>query len=196
MADLQRAMKFLEEGTFQPGTLEYKWWEYYDRIILLNATAANGYRFFSVPQGVGKDLADTNWQIANQFPENERMAVMYLCFYYVPYEIRTQAEYQKILDLFKSAYFFFTIQNKSPMVQFPLCFAFGNSFPLLVTGAAAGDQMLGRSQFSGFYELGIEIPLAARTPIDVQIVFSAATDADLDNDKIYFSMVGPHWSMN
>jgi len=196
MADFQRAMRFLESGTFQPGTLEYKWFEYYDRIVLLNATAPNNYRFFSQPEGTaGKDKADTNWQVANQMPESERMAVFYFCFYYIPYEIRTQAEYQLILNLLKTAYFSFTVYNKAPMIEFPLAVAFGTTAPLNITGAAAGDQNMSRSIWNGCYELGIEIPLAAKTTITAQITFGAATDALLDNDKIIFSMVGPKWSL-
>lgn len=196
MADFQRAMRFLETGTFQPGTLEYKWWEYYDRIVLANATAPNGYKFFAVPEGqAGKDRADTNWQIANQMPESERMAVMYLCFRYIPTEIRTQGEYQKILNLMKTAYFQFNVYNKPAMIEFPLSTAFGISMPLNVSGAAAGDQILARDVLSGCYELGIEIPLAAKTTVSAQIVFGAATDSDLDGDKIQFSMVGPKWAL-
>jgi len=196
MADFQRAMRFLESGTFQPGTLEYKWWEYYDRIILANATAPNNYKFFATPEGQGgKDKSDTNWQIANQMPESERMAVMYLCFYYIPYEIRTQAEYQKILDLLKSAYFTFSVYNKPPMIEFPLAVAFSAHAPLNITGAAAGDQNMSRSIWNGCYELGIEVPLAAKTTVSCSITFGAATDADLDGDKIIFSMVGPKWNL-
>lgn len=196
MANFKRAMDFLQSGTFQPGTLDYKWWEYYDRIVLLNATAPNNYKFFSVPEGQGgKDKSDTNWQVANQMPESERMAVFYFCFYYIPYEARTQAEYQKILDLFKTAYFQFQVYNKSPMLEFPLAIAFKSHFPVLVLSAPnAGDQLVSRSILDGCYPLEIEIPLAAKTTINAQIVFSAATDADLDNDKIIFSMVGPKWS--
>jgi len=189
-------MRFLESGTFQPGTMEYKWWEYYDRIILLNATAPNNYKFFAVPEGQGgKDRSQTNWQIANQMPESERMAVMYLCFYYIPYEGRTQAEYQKIVDLMKTAYFQLSVYNKPPMIEFPLAVAFSTHAPLLVGGAAAGDALMSRSIWNGCYELGIEIPLAAKTTVSAQIVFGAATDSDLDNDKIFFSMVGPKWAL-
>ena len=197
MADLNQAIQYLSSGTFDPAEgLDIKWWEYYDRILLLNATAANGYRFFAVPEGQGgKDKADTNWQVANQMPESERMSVMYLCFYYIPLEIRTQAEYFKIINLFKTAYFFFNINNKSNVIEFPLAFAWNAHFPLEVTGAAAGDQLMSRSIFNGCYELPIHIPLAAKTTVNVQIVFSAATDADLDNDKIYLSLVGPKVSL-
>lgn len=197
MADLQRAMRFLESGTYEPGALEYLWWEYYDRIILLNATAPNNYRFFSIPEGQGgKDRSDTNWQNANQLSNSERMAVMYLCFYYIPYEARTQAEYQKILDLFKTAYFTFKIQDKGTIIEFPLCVAFGTHSPLLVLSAPnAGDQLMSRQVWNGCYELGIEIPLNSSVTINVSITFAAATDADLDNDKIFLSLVGPRWSL-
>jgi len=198
MADFQRAMRFLETGTFEPGTLEYKWWEYYDRIVLANATAPNGYKFFAVPEGqAGKDRSDTNWQIANQMPESERMAVFYLCFYYIPLETRTQAEYQLIIDLMKTAYFQFSIYNKPPMIEFPLAVAFGTHAPLMVAPAVAnaGDQLMSRQVWNGTYELGIELLLAAKTTVSVQIVFSAATDALLDGDKILFSMVGPKWAL-
>lgn len=196
MADLQRAMEFLNAGTFDPAAaLNLKWWEYYDRIVLLNATAPNNYKFFSVPLGQGgKSLADTNWRVGNQMPESERMAVMYFCFYYIPYEIRTQAEYQKIIDLMKTAYFNFSVYNQPSVIQFPMAVAFSTHMPLNVTGAAAGDQILARCALNGCYELGVEIPIAARTTVTAEIVFAAATDADLDNDKIIFSMVGPKYN--
>jgi len=193
MANFERAMKFLMEGTFQPGTLEYKWWEYYDRAVFASATTR--YQFFAVPEGQGgKTRVDTNWQVANQMPESERMAVMFFCFYYIPTEIRTQAEWQQIVDILKEAYFQFTVYNKAPMIEFPLAVAFGNSMPVNVTGAAAGDQNLSRAAFNGAYELGIEIPLAAKTTIKAEIIFDTALAADLDGDKIIFSMVGPKWS--
>lgn len=197
MADLMRSMRFLETGTFQPGTLEYKWWEYYDRIVLANATAPDGYKFFSTVDGQGgKNKSDTNWQIANQMPESERMAVMYFCFYYIPLEVRTQAEFQLFVDLLKTAYFSFTVYNKSAICEFPLMVPFGNPIPMQVLGAGVGDQNLSRAQFSGCYELGIEIPLASKTTINTGITFGAATPAALDGDEIYFSMVGPKWSLS
>lgn len=196
MADFQRAMRFLETGTFQPGTLEYKWWEYYDRIILANATAPDNYKFFATPEGQGgKSKADTNWQIANQMPESERMAVFFLCFYYIPFEIRTQAEYQKIINLMKTAVFTFSVYNKPALIEFPLAMAFGTHAPLNVSGAAAGDQLMSRQVWNGCYELGIEIPLAAKTTVSAGINFGAATDADLDGDKIILSLVGPKWAL-
>jgi hypothetical protein len=194
--NLQRAMDFLQSGTFQPGTIEYKWWEYYDRIVLANATAPNNYKFFAIPQGQGgKGYADTNWQVANQMPESERMAVMYFCFYYIPAEARTQAEFQKIVDLMKTAYFNFSVYNKPSMIQFPLAVAFSSYMPVQVGGAAAGDQNISRTAISGCYELGIEIPLAAKTTLSAEIIFAAATDADLDGDKIILSMVGPKYNL-
>lgn len=196
MSDLQRAMNFLQSGTYQPGTMEYKWWEYYDRIVLNNATPANNYRFFSVPEGQGgKSRADTNWQVANQTGNEERMAVMYFCFYYIPLEARSQAEYQKIIDLMKTAYFQFSVASKSVMIEFPLAVAFSTHAPLLVSGAAAGDQLMSRSMFNGCYELGIEIPLQSKTTITCEIIFSTVTDTDLDGDKIILSLVGPRWSL-
>jgi hypothetical protein len=195
MADFQRAMRFLETGTFQPGTLDYKWWEYYDRAILAAATVR--HQFFAVPEGQGgKTKVDTNWQVANQVPESERMAVMYFCFYYIPFEIRTQGEWTQIVDILKECYFQFTVYNKSPMIEFPLAIAFGNTMPVQVTGAIVGDQNLSRSRFNGIYELGIEIPLAAKTTIKAEIVFDTAHSADLDGDKIIFSMVGPKWQLS
>ena len=194
----QAAMDFLQRGTFQPGTLEYKWWEYYDRIILDGTTPVTRYPFFSVPLGQGgKTEADTNWQIANQMPESERMAVFYLCFYYIPLEIRTQGELQEITNLLKTGWFQFKVYNKAPMVQFPLAVAFGNSMPVLTSGAAAGDQLMSRSLFNGTYELGADawIPLAAKTTVQVEINLDTPIgDANLDGDKIIFSMVGPKWS--
>lgn len=196
MADLQKAIEFVQSGTFDPqAALNLKWWEYYDRIILLNATAPGNYRFFSTPLGQGgKTLADTNWPVANQFPESEKQAVMYLNFYYIPYEIRTQAEYQKIIDLMKTAYFNLAVHNQPSVIQFPLAIAFATHMALNVTGAVAGDQILARQRINGCYELPIEIPLAAGTTITAEIVFGAATDADLDNDKIIFSMAGPKYN--
>lgn len=195
MSKFQNAMDFLQSGTFQPGTLEYKWWEYYDRAIL--AVGTTRYQFFSVPLGQGgKTEADTNWQISNQMPESERMAVFYLCFYYIPLEIRTQGELQNITDILKHAWFQFKVYNKAPAVQFPLAVAFGNAMPVLVTGAAAGDQLMSRAMFNGAYELGGEawIPLAAKTTLSVEINFDTAVNTALDGDKIIFSMVGPKWS--
>jgi hypothetical protein len=194
MGNWERAMKFLSAGTFQPGTLEYKWWEYYDRIALVST--ATRYQFFAVPAGAGgKTETDTNWQVANQMPESERMAVFYFCFYYLPHAApMTAAVFQNIVDCLKNAWFQFKIFNKAPQAQFPLCVAFGNTLPAVVTGGAAGDNLTARAMFNGVYHLEIEIPLAAKTTINAEINFSTAPAAALDTDEIYFSMVGPKWS--
>lgn len=188
--NFERAIAFLESGTFQPGTLDMVWWEYYDRIILANATTR--HQFFAVPLGQGgKTESDTNWQIANQMPESEKFVAMYLCFYYIS-EVApiSQAVYQNIVDLMKNGWFQLRVYNKAPWVQFPLAIAFGNHMPLAVTGGAAGDQISSRSIINGVYELPVEIPLAAKTTVNVEINFTTASAAGLDGDEIYFSMSG------
>lgn len=186
----ESAMKYLESGTFEPGTMDKIWWEYYDRIIL--ATGTTRHQFFAVPLGQGgKTESDTNWQLANQMPESEKMMVMYLCFYYVS-EVSpiAAATYQFIMDLMKHGWFQLRVYNKAPWVQFPLAIAFGNHMPLVVTGAAAGDSLTSRSIINGVYELPIEIPLAAKTTVNVELNFTTASNVALDGDEIYFSMAG------
>lgn len=152
MADFQRAMAFLESGTYQPGTIENRHWDYYDRAVLVSTTSR--YQFFKTPEGQdGKTRSDTNFPLAGQMPESERMAVMYLEFCFIPDEVVAQATYLEVLNLFKNSYLEFSIQNKSPMLQIPLHSAFGSVMPAIVAGALAGDQAFVRDPLRSCYEL-------------------------------------------
>ncbi len=76
-------------------------------------------------------------------------------------------------------------------MEYTLISAFSPAFPGVVTGGAVGDQALGRSQFNAIYELEIEIVLAANTNFTFDLVHHTAANAALDDDELYFSMIGP-----
>lgn len=190
MADLQRALAFLQSGTFG-GEMDYDWREYYDRIVLDNPDT--DYPLFASVEGKG--LGDTNWSIANQMDNNQRMAVMYLGFYYIPAEARTQAELISILKSFRQGVFKLKLGNKDNVIELPLHAAFSASAVIPVIGGAVGDQITGRSIMHGSYELGIEVGIAAGCKIKCSIDFDEAPAGGLDDDRIYAHMVGPTWNM-
>ena len=192
-ANFERAMRFLQSGTYQPGTMEVRHWDYYDSAIL--ATGTNNYQFFMVPEGQGgKNRSRTNFPLAGQMPESERMAVMYLEFAFIPDELVAQATWIPFTDILKHSYIEFTIQNKSPMLILPLHSCFGAALPALVTGAAAGDQLIPRDGVRACYELDIEIPLAAKTTFKIEWIFDTTPNTALDDYKLYIHMVGPRYS--
>ena len=70
----------------------------------------------------------------------------------------------------------------------------GAAMPFLVTGAAAGDQLIARDPIRNVYELDIEIPLASKVTFNVKWIHTTAPDAALNDYKLYFHMVGPRYS--
>ena len=195
MANFERAMAFLQSGTYQPGTLEYKHWDYYDRAVMVSTTQK--YQFFMVPNGQGgKQTSDTNFPIAGQMPDSERMAVMYLGFSFFPDELMAQATFLLWKAVLVNSYIEVSIHNKSPMLQLPLHAAFGEAMPAIITGAAAGDHVMGRTQIHHIYPLDIEIPLQAKATFKIEWIHDAAPNAALDDYELYIHMIGPRWHMS
>lgn len=191
--DFQRAMAFLESGTYQPGTLENRHWDYYDRAILSSGTQR--YQFYKVPNGqAGKGYSDTNFPLAGQMPESERMVVLYFETCFVPNEVVSQATWLEIINLFKNSYIEFSILNKAPMIQIPLHSLFGSVMPMIIAGAAAGDQAFIRDPLRSCYELDVEIPLASKSTFKAEWIHDTAPAAALDDYELYFHMVGPRFS--
>lgn len=190
MPDLQNALAALDSGTYKPGSGQVVWWEYYDRVIL--DSAQREYSFFQTPinQG-GKDKSDTNFPLAGLMPNTEKMAVMYLMYSYIPHAAMAQATYQFWLNMIKATTITANIKGIKDVMEYTLVSAFSPAMPGIITGAVAGDQALGRTQFNAIYELEIEIVLAANTNFTFDLVHHTAPNAALDDDELYFSMIGP-----
>jgi len=192
MADINKALQALEIGTYQPGSGQIVWWEYYDRFAIDGTTPVVNYSFFAIPLGQGgKNLADTNFPLAALMPNSEKMAVMYLSLSYWPHALLAQATYQLALDMMAETTLEFNIRGIKDVFQANLISVFGNPFPALVSGAAAGDQVVARSKFQAIYELEIEIVLAANTNFTVDLTHHVAPNAALDDDLLQLSLIGP-----
>jgi len=83
------------------------------------------------------------------------------------------------------------IRGIKDVMEYTLVSAFSPAFPALVTGAAAGDQALGRTQFNAIYELEIEIVLAANTNFTFDLIHHTPANTALDDDKLFLSLIGP-----
>jgi len=188
MPVVESALRRLEENTYNTDEGSLLWWNYYDKNIIVNTQ--NEYGFFATPLGQGKALDSTNFPAANQMPQAQNMEVKAFELYYIPDAPKTQAEYQHIIAALRSGWFEFKIFNSAPSVQIPLIQFMGANFPAVVSSVAAGDQVLGRSQYSGIWETPIEIILAAKANFECKITFTAPPNASMDDDQILISMVG------
>lgn len=182
------ALRALEEGAYNSSMGELLWWSYYDKNTLVSTKQQ--YSFFSTPLGQGKTISQTNFPAANQMPQAQKLEVRAIECYYIPSAAKDQAGYQLLLDALKVGVLSFNFTNKAPLVQIPLMQLMGNSMPLVVSGAAAGDQVLGRSQFSGVWESPVEIILPSKSNFDVSVNFDAAISDTLDDDQIQICLVG------
>ncbi len=195
MADLQRALNYLESGSYDPNKpLTEKAWKYYDSIEL---DAANQqHSFFSIPQGQGKPKSRTNWKVANQVPNSEHIIVLRLVFRYMPATmLKTDAIMENWLDIMTTAHFHASLHNQSNAIEFPLCEAFDLQTPMKVSGTAVGDQAMLRQQICGIVDLEVELILAAKTTIDFGIDFDVAHNASLNGDLLYLFLDGVIWTL-
>lgn len=187
-------MQQINQGTFNPDSGRVRWTPYFDSISFLSTTLS--YSFFATPLGQGgKTLSQTNFRQANVFPANEKMEVVALEAFFIPDAAKTQAQLQHVIDAFKNSVLTFDIggvnQLTLPMTQFMKA-----SFPVVVTGAAAGDQISHRTSYNAVWELPVEIILAAKTDFAVALTFTTAPNASLDGDVLLLSMVGPIMSLS
>lgn len=183
------ALQQLQQGTYNPKSGQLLWWSYYDRAILANATLQHTFFIIPVGQG-GKTRADTNFPTAGSIPQGFNFEVHGIEVYYTPDEIRTQAEYDLILEMMRDTYLQLIVEGKSPQLELTLTQLFGSPFPVNVTGAAAGDYIGMRSMAKGCFELPVIIPLAAETNFRVEMTHTVAVNAGLDGDEILLSLVG------
>jgi len=187
--EVRSALRAMEEGAYNTEMGELLWWSYYDTLLLEVATLE--YSFFSTPLGQGgKTKAETNFPAANQMPQAQKLEVRAIELFYIPQAAKSQAEAQNIINAFRTGWLEFDFTNKAPLVQLPLPQLMGAAFPIIVSGAAAGDQAYGRSEYTGVWESPVEIILPAKSNFSVNIVFNTALDASLEGDKLQISLVG------
>lgn len=165
-------------------------WSYYDRVVLLSTTTVN--RLFTVQLGASsKTLADTNLTQSGQIPQGQRFTIRALKVSYVTNAARATANVQQYYDVLKNTSVQFIIPNKGPMGQWGLWELLGASSLFALTPTAAGDNIpVIQPRFHGVFPLNTPIVLAALTPFYVEVTHHTATNAALDNDRIYVSLNG------
>ncbi len=197
-----RSLKeIINSGSYNPNSGDVYWWGYYDSILLQNSITQK-YEFFSIGSGgnfedtaVKKTLADINIK-PPQIPAQQHFEAWGLCFKYLGDEIRTQTEYVSVMKTLDNLVLRFKLVDKSLFIERTLLDLFGPAISMIVTGVAAGDQVLNRSLFNSYYNLPIEWVLEAKCTIESEILAIVPSPVGLDLDKIKITLEGPKLGLN
>lgn len=184
-----QAIDVLQQGTYGASGEKLDW-SYYDRVVLASTTTVN--RLFTVQLGAsGKTLADTNLTQSGQIPQGQKFTIGAIKVSYVTNGARATANVQMIYDVLKNTSVQFIIPNKGPMGQWVLWELMGAASLIALTPTAAGDNIpLIQPRYHGIFPLNTKLTLAALTPFYVEVTHHTATNAALDNDRIYISLAG------
>jgi len=184
---------YTNKGTFNPTQGQDLYWEYYFEITFTTNTE---YQFFNQNTGAAGGLVVTNFPSNGQMPSNQKMDVEAMKFYWTPSAQKTQAQYQILITTLSNMFFGFGIQDLSPQYQGKMNRIFGNSMPLLITGAAAGDQLASRSYYDATLDLqDIDITLQGEVSFFPTVTFLNGTpDDSIQGDKLLLVMCGPKYS--
>jgi hypothetical protein len=185
----RNAIDTLQKGTYG-NTGEKLDWSYYDREVLASTVLTT--RLFTVPLGQSsKTLTDTNLTSAGSIPQGQLLNIKAVKVAYVTNAARATANVQMIYDVFKNTAVEIIIPNKGPMGQWCLWELLGSATLIALTPTAAGDNIpLIQPRYHGIYPLSTPLTLAALTPFYVQLTHTTASNAALDNDRIYVSLAG------
>jgi len=193
MNNYEKAQNFLEADGTNPNEYRRDWWVYYDKLQLVNTNLEYSFFAHSTSQ-VGNAI--TNWPSPNVLPSQIKFVAFSFSFIYIPDAVvKTQAVYQNLIDALNDSYFTFATLGKNPRCQLPMVHAFDATLPVLITGAAAGDQSSIKDSLNGFYELGDPIECPAKGEVEPKIKFDTAPSANLNDDWIMFLMTGFRYSL-
>lgn len=189
------AYQMLHEGTYDPLNGEVREWSYWDTFTL--AAGTNEFTLFSIPKGQGgKKFADTNFPLAGVIPDYMTFAADAIQMIVIPNAVLSQANYFNYLAFLEQTTIYLDIENKADMWRFTLAEVMGVTDPLIVTGAAAGDQLSARAPSKGLRPLFVPSVFAANTPMNVVVSLDTASNAALDDFKIKVIMKGAKKSSN
>lgn len=189
------AYEILHSGTYDPQNGEIREWSYYDTFALSAGT--NQFSLFSIPKGQqGKKSSDTNFPLAGVMPDYQTFAADCLQMIVIQDALITQAAYFDYLAFLEQTTVHLDIENKADMFRFTLAEVMGVTDPLIVTGAAAGDQATGYAPSKGFRPLFVPSILAANVPFNLVVDLDTASAATLDGFKIKMILKGAKKSSN
>lgn len=194
---MKTAFQELQSGTYEVGkgaVGEIRPWSYYDEVTL--ATGNLNLTLFADALGTnGKTLSQTN-SLGRSIPQGTHLAFDAVKLFYIPAAAKSQAEYVAIITWMANARLVLGIDNKSDMFQYKLIEIFGEALPMIISGAAAGDQITSRSLTPGSRALFGLIILAALTGYTVQIQSVVAAPAAVNGDRIIVDFLGAKKSIN
>lgn len=183
---------FTDKGTYDSTRGQELYWEYYFEVTFGTGTE---YQFFNANTGSAGGSVVTNFPSNGQMPSNQKMDVEFLKFFWTPSALKTQAQYQTLVTTMANMVFNFGITDLSPQYQGKINRIFGNPLPLVIGGAAAGDQVLGRSYYEAGVDLqGIDVTLSANVSYQPIITFNATPDASVQGDRLLLVMCGNKYS--
>jgi len=190
MNPTQSAFQALQSGTYAGTSGELRPWSYYDEITL-----ATGQTNVNIFENAQKTISQSNTE-GRSISQGSHYAFDAVKAFYVPAAAKTQANYISIASFLSSARLIMEIDNKPNSFEFKLIEIFGENFPMVITGAVAGDQVTSRSLIPGSRPLFGLIVLAALTGYRVRIESSVAAPAAVNGDRLLIHFVGAKKSLN
>lgn len=178
----------LQRGTYSDRG-DQNAWTYYDTLTLSNAAGAQTFRLFQTPWSGTKSKDLTNMKTAGQMPANQRFRITSIGIQYVAAAARTTLV--KINTLLASVVGELIINGKDASYQKTLAHMLGMSF--VVENATGAANIVTQPVFDLVKEadkLKFPVVLAANVPFEFDLVFTAASDATLDGDKIKIALNG------
>jgi len=187
---VQKSFEALQTGTYAGSGGELRPWSYYDQITL-----ATGQLNIDMFNDSSKNLSESNTE-GRSIPQGSHYAFDAVKCFYVPVGAKTQAEFTAIMDWLSSARLIMEIDNKPNSFEYKLLEIFGESLPMVVSGAVAGDQLSTRSLVQGSRPLFGLVVLASLTGYKVRIESTVAVPAGANDDKLLVHFVGAKKSLN
>lgn len=190
------ALQILEQGTYANVGGELREWSHDDTFKI--TAGIREYILFTTQKGTpGNPQGLTNNPGAGMVPNSTHWAFDALQLIYSPNkQVKSQQEYLDMRDWFFRTRLYMEIENKSPMHELRLCEIFKQTLPIVVTGAAAGDNITERSPGDGIRPLFVPLVLAAQTPYSVRILSDINPPASMVDDEIAVIYKGAKRSAN
>lgn len=184
----------LNDGTFIMGTPGSNGEELDDPLVdrfTLASTVLTHKLFAAVVsetrEGAALTAADTNNNAnGGQIPTNEKWWLWRLDMFYMAAALRTDAQVQLILDMFRQTNMFAEINGKAKSFNFPQWASLGSLQIQMQPAATIASQLAMKNIFSASWDLGTPIVLEANSKWFMQFDHITASNSALDGDKVGF----------
>lgn len=186
---LLNRISILDDGTWGPGG-EKLTYPVYDRLRLLNSLGVATRSLFKTAVGQQREnvqltYADTNVEKSESIPSSQKWTLTRLNLYYQSTTTKTGAQFQTVLDYYRTTTVRCIIDSKTDMFRVPL-WRFLGSTQIVGVPAVTQNNTVPMGSFMGSFVLDVPIILQSLTDWEVRIEPLVASAAGLDNDFIGF----------